>query len=308
MADGRGAPEPVYVDQFRGRLFLVPRAVAPEPRELAPDAEDIGRAVRAALTIAWTRRAPVVALPEQLRAADESRRHAREVFAKLIGLALHEYRPEVRVNVWDNGRDTILIRRVGRNGSVAKDSEVSLGRAVDPTVLGEWIVALLRDAHPSRGALARAYGAPEGRASVYSRLGVAYVCSTRVARAAGPSFDYAPPYARIDLRAEHAPEELAVSTLAALDASDVADPDAPKRREQWGAAFVSSTGLARRTIFSPRTGLVSVGRCGPEIRLSPTRRGRGQRYIGLPEREVSLVEPSIDELGAALEEAIRHAL
>jgi hypothetical protein len=42
--------------------------------------------------------------------------------------------------------------------------------------------------------------------------------------------------------------------------------------------------------------------------LSPTRRSRGQRYIGLPEREVSLVDPSIDELGAALEEALRHAL
>src|SRR5947207_15478593 len=127
MADGRGAPEPVYVDQFRGRLFLVPRSVAPEPRELAPDAEDIGRAVSAALTLAWTRRAPVVALPEQVRAADEARRHARDVFARLIGLDLHEYRPEVRVNVWDNGRDTILVRRVGGNGSVAKDSEVSLG-------------------------------------------------------------------------------------------------------------------------------------------------------------------------------------
>ncbi|HEX4492223.1 MAG TPA: hypothetical protein VH914_13525 [Acidimicrobiia bacterium] len=308
MADGRGAPEPVYVDQFRGRLFLVPRSVAPEPRELAAEAEAIGHAVSAALVLAWTRRAPVVALPDQLRATEESRRYAREVFAKLIGLPLHEYRPEVRVNVWDNGRDTIRIRRVGRNGSVAKDSEVSLGRAVDPTVLGEWIVALIRDAHPSRGTLARAYGAPEARASVYSRLGVAYVCSTRVSRAAGQSFDYAPPYARIDLRAEHAPDDLAASTVAALDASELVDPGAADKRERWGSDFVESTGLARRTIFSPRTGLVSVGRCGPEIRISPTRRGRGQRYIGLPDREVSLLEPPVDELGAALEDAIRSAL
>jgi hypothetical protein len=264
--------------------------------------------VSAALRLAWTRRPPVVALPDQVRAGEEQRRHARDVFAEVIGLELHEYRPEVRVNIWDNGRDTILVRRVARNGSVAKDSEVSLGRAVDPSVLGEWIVALIRDAHPTPGALARAYGAPEGRASVYSRLGIAYVCSTRLAVVNGPSYDYAPPYARIDLRAEHAPEELASSTLAALDAADVIDPDAAAKRERWGVEFVTSTGLARRTIFSPRTGLVSVGRCGPEIRVSPTRRGRGQHYVGLPEREVSLVEPSSEELGLALEDAIRHAL
>ena len=308
MADGRGSPEPVYVDQFRGRLFLVPRAAAPEARELANDPEDIGRAVHAALTVAWTRRPPVVSLPEQLRAADESREHARAVFADLIGVETHEYRPEVRVNVWDNGRDTILVRRVARNGSVAKESEVSLGRAIDPAVLGEWITALIRDARPSRGALARAYGAPEGRACVYSRLGIAYVCSSRLAVVGGASYDYAPPYARIDLRTEHAREELATSALAALDASDVIDPAAAQRREQWGADFVESTGLARRTIFSPRTGLVGVGRCGPEIRVSPTKRGRGQRYEGLPDLETALIEPTIDELGIAVEDAIRRAL
>jgi hypothetical protein len=289
-------------------MFLVPRAVAPEPRELAPDAEDIGRAVCAALTVAWTRRPPVVALPEQVRAVEESRHHAREVFAGIIGVPVHEYRPEVRVNVWDNGRDTIVVRRVGDNGSVKQDGQVSLGRAVDPTVLGEWIVALIRDAHPSRGALARAYGAPEGRANVFSRLGIAYVCSTRLAAVGGPSFDYAPPYARVDLRSEHARDELAAGALEALEASEVVAPDAANQREQWGTDFITSTGLARRTIFSPRTGLVSVGRCGPEITVSPTKRGRGQRYVGLPEHEIALIDPSSDELGIALEDSIRHAL
>jgi hypothetical protein len=298
----------VFVDQFRGRLFLVPRAAAPQARELAKTPDDVGLAVQAALRLAWSLRPPAVwTSPDALRAAEDSRREGRAEFLGSIGIEAHEYLPEIRVKVSDNGRDAIRLRCHTGMGGVAKETEIILDRAAGQAQLGETICELVRDAAPSPGALARAYGAAEGRASIYSRLGFAYVCSSRRAAPTNTWYEYALPYARINLKAKRVHTMLGTAAVAALAASEPIDPAAHDLRDEWCAAFIASTGLARRTIFAPKTHLVGLERCGPEVRVSPTKRGRGETYVSLPDRETELFTPTIDELGSAIEQAITRS-
>ena len=280
----------VELNRFRGRLFVTGGRGSGWGTAVAPDAtaNEVGDILLRALEGEGARRVPLVdTLESETRRSLAATRGWERFCLREVGVRVAEYRPEIRIEVYDAGEGALVLRP--RQGRTHRESEMKISLDAGATELGGAVLALLEATVPERPTIRSALV----HAGTRKRL---VIFPIRPGRRGHP--------VRV-VSIDAAPEVVGVAVLLALEESERIDEEIPVvlERTRWEQAM-SAAGVGERQIAGRRASAVEALSDGT-VRLTALVPIRGDWASAGDGGELTLNEPiSAADVGRAVIAAV----